>query len=190
MKASKKINIVLSELDIKAPTLAKKIGVQYSRIAALQYDRTKKISGDLANKINAVYPQFPIDWLLSGSESIPQKHDERVMNIVSKMNLPPQDVEVLKDYALEVGTRLEYILFLMDKVAEEKATEKVDFKIKALENIIKTQEKTMSILENTINLYKEQIEILESKIKPPTTPKKQEKTAKNTPKTKKKTPKK
>ena len=60
------INSVLSELDIKAPTLAEKIGVLYQRIFDLQKGKTKKVSSQLANAIIKVYPQFQLSWLLTG----------------------------------------------------------------------------------------------------------------------------
>ena len=71
MKASNKIDIILSALDIKAPTFAKNIGVLYKRIQDIQGEKTKKISGEVAAKINAIYPQFDLDWLLADDESLP-----------------------------------------------------------------------------------------------------------------------
>jgi len=70
-KGAKKIEIILSFLNIKAPTFAKNIGVRYSRIQDIQDKKTKNISGDLATKINAEYPQFSIEWLLSDTGETP-----------------------------------------------------------------------------------------------------------------------
>ena len=66
MNSKEKIKYILNELDLKAPTFAKNIGVVYQRIYDLQSEKTKKISGDVANAICSKYPQFTISWLLTG----------------------------------------------------------------------------------------------------------------------------
>lgn len=60
------INKVLDELKIKAPTFAEQIGVLYQRIFDIQRGKTKKISSQLANAIIKIYPQFNLQWLLTG----------------------------------------------------------------------------------------------------------------------------
>lgn len=68
MDSKNRIEIVLSQLEIKAPTLAKNIGVKYQRIYDIQKGKTKDISGEVANAIVSKYPQFNINWIL-GSDS-------------------------------------------------------------------------------------------------------------------------
>ena len=46
MQGSEKINEILLNLGIKAPTFAKRIGVKYQRILDIQSGKVKKISGD------------------------------------------------------------------------------------------------------------------------------------------------
>ena len=70
MNTSEKINSILDEVGVKAPTFAKNIGVIYQRILDIQKGKTKKISGELANAIVAQYPQFNITWLLTGEGSM------------------------------------------------------------------------------------------------------------------------
>ena len=57
---------VLEELGVKAPTLAKEIGVTYNRLRLVQVGRTENVSGEIATLINARYPQFPLRWLIEG----------------------------------------------------------------------------------------------------------------------------
>lgn len=70
MQGSEKINEILLNLGIKAPTFAKQIGVKYQRILDIQSGKVKKISGELANHITNTYPQFDINWLLTGEGSM------------------------------------------------------------------------------------------------------------------------
>ena len=67
------LNEVLKELDIKAPTLAKKVGLPYYRLSNIQLGRVKTISGDLARAINKEYPQFSMNYLLTGEREAPEK---------------------------------------------------------------------------------------------------------------------
>ena len=61
-----RINKVLEELNLKAPTFAESIGVKYQRIFDLQKGKVKKISSSLANDIISKYGQFNLTWLLTG----------------------------------------------------------------------------------------------------------------------------
>ena len=65
-EGSELINDVLNYLGVKAPTMAKDIGVKYGRVQDLLLKRTKKISLDLANKICAAYPEISKAYLLKG----------------------------------------------------------------------------------------------------------------------------
>lgn len=65
MNGKEKIETILMELKMKAPTFANSIGVPYQRIFDIQRGKTKKISGDLASAISFKYPQYHYDWLLS-----------------------------------------------------------------------------------------------------------------------------
>nr|DAE15572.1 MAG TPA: putative transcriptional regulator [Siphoviridae sp. ctoic9] len=61
---------VLSYLGIKSPTLANNIGAEYKRLQNIETKKTKKISGDLASMITKKYPEFSLDWLLTGEGSM------------------------------------------------------------------------------------------------------------------------
>lgn len=65
-KGTEIIEQILQHLDIKAPTFAEFIGVTYQRIFDIQKGKTRKISADVANAIVKKYPQFNINWLLTG----------------------------------------------------------------------------------------------------------------------------
>lgn len=65
-EGSELINDVLNYLGVKAPTMAKDIGVKYGRVQDLLLKRTKKISLDLANKICEAYPEINKAYLLKG----------------------------------------------------------------------------------------------------------------------------
>lgn len=57
---------VLTELDIKAPTLAKNIGLKYQRLVDIQTGKVKKLSSSVAKSINDKYPQYSLSYLLTG----------------------------------------------------------------------------------------------------------------------------
>ncbi len=61
-----KINLILDHVGIKAPTFAKHVGVKYQRILDIQNGKVKNISAEVASRIIDVYPQFNIEWLLTG----------------------------------------------------------------------------------------------------------------------------
>lgn len=109
------INSVLSELDIKAPTLAEKIGVLYQRIFDLQKGKTKKVSSQLANAIIKVYPQFQLSWLLTGegnmltdAPSQTYHSNARPVDDLSYMNVPVIHIKAQCGYLAGYGDT-EYI---------------------------------------------------------------------------------
>ena len=65
-KGSEIIEQILEHLEIKAPTFSDDICVKYQRIFDIQQGKTKKISSEVANAIVVKYPQFDINWLLTG----------------------------------------------------------------------------------------------------------------------------
>lgn len=65
-KGNEIIEQILQYLDVKAPTFAEEIGVKYQRIFDIQQGKTKKVSADVANLVVARYPEFSIEWLLTG----------------------------------------------------------------------------------------------------------------------------
>ena len=75
MNSKEKIDKILQELEIKAPTLAKEIKVLHQRIHDIQSGKTKKISGELASLINSRYPQYSIEWLVSKDKAIDSEDD-------------------------------------------------------------------------------------------------------------------
>lgn len=60
------LNEILNELSVKAPTLAKEVGLKYQRLLDIQTGKVKKISSPVANAINGRYPQFSLSYLLTG----------------------------------------------------------------------------------------------------------------------------
>jgi len=102
MNSREKIKSILYELNIKAPTLAKNIGVVYQRIYDLQSGKTKKISGDVANAINFKYPQFTISWLLDSIIENDQNEKQKLMPIINneKRGVPYYDVDFIAGYDL------------------------------------------------------------------------------------------
>lgn len=81
------LNEVLTELDIKAPTLAKKIGLKYQRLQDIQSGRVQKISAQVANAINAKYPQYSLSYLLTGErESIVGNEVNGSGNVIGNHN--------------------------------------------------------------------------------------------------------
>lgn len=69
---------LLQHLGIKAPTLAKEIGVLYSRIQKIQSGKSKTISLDLANKICAVYPEINKGYLLKGEGKLLKNNNSNI----------------------------------------------------------------------------------------------------------------
>ena len=66
MNSSEIIGAVLNEVEIKAASFAKKIGVAPTQIYDLQSGKIKKISESIAEKIIKTYPEFNKVWLLTG----------------------------------------------------------------------------------------------------------------------------
>lgn len=66
LDAQQVIQNLLDHLGIKAPTLASEVDVLYRRVYDIQSGKTRKVSGDLANKIVARYPDISLHWLLTG----------------------------------------------------------------------------------------------------------------------------
>jgi hypothetical protein len=169
----------LSILDIKAPTFAQKLDVQYQRIFDIQRGKTKKISGDLATTINAVYSRFPIDWLLSekaGKEDLPEMYIKNWFRLVDMDELYKQKKEhgYLLGPAMRRIKKNEEIKIIVEN-AIELAVNEANEKILSLEKQLLDEKKNNAIL-------KAEIEILKSgtkKSQAPTTPQKTEKKPKN-----------
>ena len=117
MKTVKKIEIILSHLDIKAPTFAKKIGTTYQQIWDIQRKKTQKISGELAKKINATYPQFSIEWLLSDTNEMPAFiSNSGKQNINTGINNGSQ---IISDQSHEIELLKKHIATLEQTVADK-----------------------------------------------------------------------
>ena len=74
------IELILSDLGIKAPTFANSIGLKYQRILDIQSGKTKKISSTVADAIIEKYPQYSKVWLLTGEGS--RTHEDKSANIL------------------------------------------------------------------------------------------------------------
>lgn len=60
------IHSILEHEDISASSFAKQIGIHPTQIYDLQSGKTKKISASVGNKIISVYPNYNLQWLLTG----------------------------------------------------------------------------------------------------------------------------
>lgn len=100
MNASEIIEQVLTELDLKAPTFAKSIGVGQQRVHDIQSGKTKSITGSLASKIIKTYPQFNINWLLTGNGDMLHKNANKDNNTILI------DTEDKYKKALDIGLKM------------------------------------------------------------------------------------
>ena len=77
LDAQQVIQNLLDHLGIKAPTLASEVDVLYRRVYDIQSGKTRKVSGDLANKIVARYPDISLPWLLTGEGEMLRTAEEK-----------------------------------------------------------------------------------------------------------------
>lgn len=97
---------VLAHIGIKSPTLANNVGVEYKRVQNVETGKTKKVSGDLASKIVTRYPEFSLDWLLTGEgpmlkeekEMEKEEEYEQLPRITEDKGRPYYDVDFLGGY--------------------------------------------------------------------------------------------
>lgn len=137
MQGSEKINEILLNLGIKAPTFAKRIGVKYQRILDIQSGKVKKISGELANYIINTYPQFDINWLLTGEGSMLKNTDQPVSQGGEDATLSEADLNnsnTIKKYLDQVLRQNEELIrqngVLLDLFREERAKNKGEVALK------------------------------------------------------------
>lgn len=137
MQGSEKINEILLNLGIKAPTFAKRIGVKYQRILDIQSGKVKKISGELANYIINTYPQFDINWLLTGEGSMLKNTDQPVSQGGEDATLSETDLNnsnTMKKYLDQVLRQNEELIrqngVLLDLFREERAKNKGEVALK------------------------------------------------------------
>ena len=137
MQGSEKINEILLNLGIKAPTFAKRIGVKYQRILDIQSGKVKKISGELANYIINTYPQFDINWLLTGEGSMLKNTDRPVSQGGEDATLSEADLNnsnTMKKYLDQVLRQNEELIrqngVLLDLFREERAKNKGEVALK------------------------------------------------------------
>lgn len=137
MQGSEKINEILLNLGIKAPTFAKRIGVKYQRILDIQSGKVKKISGELANYIINTYPQFDINWLLTGEGSMLKNTDQPVSQGGEDATLSEADLNnsnTMKKYLDQVLRQNEELIrqngVLFDLFREERAKNKGEVALK------------------------------------------------------------
>ena len=137
MQGSEKINEILLNLGIKAPTFAKRIGVKYQRILDIQSGKVKKISGELANYIINTYPQFDINWLLTGEGSMLKNIDQPVSQGGEDATLSEADLNnsnTMKKYLDQVLRQNEELIrqngVLLELFREERAKNKGEVALK------------------------------------------------------------
>ena len=106
-----KINLILDHVGIKAPTFAEHIGVKYQRILDIQNGKVKNISAEVASRIIDAYPQFNIEWLLTGegemlnSETKEPNSNEEDMQMKELIAAFRENREMLAE-ALDQNSRL------------------------------------------------------------------------------------
>ena len=106
-----KINLILDHVGIKARTFAKHVGVKYQRILDIQNGKVKNISAEVASRIIDVYPQFNIEWLLTGegemlnSETKEPNSNEEDMQMKELIAAFRENREMLAE-ALDQNSRL------------------------------------------------------------------------------------
>lgn len=88
MSGKEKIEAILSHLNLKAPTFASNIGVDYQRIFDIQRGKTKKVSGDVANAIVNKYPQFEINFLIGENTPMLKSGSIPISVSVPSLGLP------------------------------------------------------------------------------------------------------
>lgn len=67
MNSKGRINAVLVAVDLNANQFAKAVGLPGPQnIYDIQSEKSKTISGEIASKIVAKYPQFNLEWILTG----------------------------------------------------------------------------------------------------------------------------
>ncbi len=125
----RKIEKMMDELGIKAPTFAKNVKVGYQQIFDIQSGRVKSISGNLAQKINKVYPQYTLEWLLSP----PVKKEKKIVKQGVQNTNRTIDNSPNED-ALKKG-QLDILLSLYENLLKENA--KLNNRIGELENELK-----------------------------------------------------
>jgi Predicted transcriptional regulator len=102
MNSSEKIENLLSYLGIKAPTLAANIGVEYQRIFDIQRGKTKKISGEVANKIIEKYPEINISWLLiSSGEMLKTSDTSDIERATTYKSVPLLPIDAVAGFSTE-----------------------------------------------------------------------------------------
>lgn len=95
---------LLKYLGIKSPTLSNQIGVEYKRLQKVETGKTKRISGDLAQRITATYPDISLQWLLTGEGSILREATpspakvESLLRITEREERPYYDIDFLGGY--------------------------------------------------------------------------------------------
>ena len=85
LDAQQVIQNLLDHLGIKAPTLASEVDVLYRRVYDIQSGKTRKVSGDLANKIVARYPDISLHWLLTGEGEMLRKAEDKAEDKPSRI---------------------------------------------------------------------------------------------------------
>lgn len=80
------LNEILNELNLRAPTLAKNIGLPHYRLSDIQTGRVKKISGEMAHAINKRYPQYSIEYLLTGEGNTASNEVNGSNNVIGNHN--------------------------------------------------------------------------------------------------------
>lgn len=112
------LNEILDELGLRAPTLAKTIGFPHYRLSDIQTGRVKKISGEIARAINKEYPQYPIDYLLTGEKNSVSNDVSGNNNVIGKNN-KVNDISAINKLVEELAVRDKQIDTLIQIVKEQ-----------------------------------------------------------------------
>lgn len=80
MSTKEIIDSILEHEGISASSFAKEIGIHPTQIYDLQSGKTKKISATVGNKIISVYPNYNLQWLLTGEGEMLKSESETDRN--------------------------------------------------------------------------------------------------------------
>ena len=105
MDGKDKIEKILDELELKAPTFAKNIGIDYNRIYDIQRKKTKKITADVGNAISKVYPQYSLEWLTEDSNNISSDTQNQLIKPIKPINMDEKERIGILEEALDIMKR-------------------------------------------------------------------------------------
>jgi len=148
MSGKEKIEKILAELQIKAPTFASNIGIKYQRIFDIQSKKTKNISGDVAKAISLKYPQYDINWLISGEDEMIKTRGDVVVGDgnLSNTNLTGGNVEESTSECAKQTNSEYWLKEKIDSLIEDNGRNS-----KSIEKMVETADRNSRLLERMMD---------------------------------------